>query len=76
MGVIMKDKEQVTIKRMSPPVFPMGFRLSKADGVCIIDLLDNTNDTDKQCFYSIVLTTKQAGNLGAKLLAFSEGLNE
>lgn len=58
--------------RSSPPVFPMGFRIGFGKEICIVDLLDRTNNEvgDRYCFYSFALTKNQATELMSRLKDF------
>lgn len=59
----MSTEKKEFIERNLPPVFVSGFRMGTADGVVVVDLVDNPGGEQVKVFYSIVMTKKQAISL-------------
>jgi len=75
-GKALKAENKAPIRKQ-PAVFPLGMRFGYAKDMCIIDFLDQQNNSGEgYCFYSIAVTKTHALEMINNLTRFVESQSE
>ncbi len=65
-----ETSSELALVRKNPPLFPMGFRFSSSESICIVDFCDVQANESVNVFFSIAITKEMAKDLSDKLNDF------